>query len=116
VTRKVAEAWLDAFRNKDVSRLELAEDFVHTSPFGEIRGRKVYLDMVRENSDAFFSKTIEILDVFDCGDKFAVRYLIDKSPACDCIYIRNGQISKIYAYYHYGEKPALSALSRWYTG
>jgi hypothetical protein len=116
VNRRIAEAWLDAFRSKDISKLELAEDFVHTSPFGEIRGRKNYLDMVRENSDAFFSRTIEVLDVFDCGDKFAVRYLIDESPACDCIYVRDGQIAKVYAYYHFGQKPVLPALSRWYTG
>lgn len=105
MSSNLAEAWFDAFRNKDLSELELAEDFVHTSPYGEIKGRKAYLDMVRENSEAFFSPVIEILDVFECGDKFAVRYLVDKNPACDCIYVRNDQISKIYSYYHVGKKP-----------
>ncbi len=107
MSRKVVEAWFDAFRNEDLSMLELAEDFVHRSPFGEIRGRKTYLDLVKENSAAFFSPTIELLAVFECGDKFAVRYLVDENPACDCLYVRNGQISKIYSYYHVGEKPVL---------
>ena len=75
MSRQLVEAWFDAFRNRDISKLELAEDFVHTSPFGEIRGRDVYLNLVRENVDAFFSNPIEILDVLDDGDKFAVRYL-----------------------------------------
>jgi hypothetical protein len=105
MNRKIADSWLDAFRKRDVSKLELADDFVHTSPFGEIRGKKVYLDLVKENPEAFFSRTIETIDVIDGGDRFAVRYLIDETPACDCIYIRNGKISKIYAYAHYGEKP-----------
>jgi hypothetical protein len=82
VSRKIADAWLDAFRKKDVSKLELADDFVYTSPLGEIRGKQVYLDLVRDNSEAFFSKTIKTVDVFDCGDKFAVRYLVDDTPAC----------------------------------
>lgn len=107
MNRKIVDTWFDAFRNKDISKLELTEDFVHTSPFGEIRGRQVYLDLVRENSEAFFSPTIKILDVFECGDKFAVRYLVDENPACDCIYVRNGQISNIYSYYHVGDKPVL---------
>jgi len=107
MSRNVVDAWFGAFRDKDISKLELAEDFVHTSPFGEIKGRQAYLDMVRENPEAFFSPTIEILDVFEDGDKAAVRYLVDKNPACDCIYVRDGQISKIYSYYHVGKKPVL---------
>lgn len=107
MSRNLVDAWFEAFGEKDISKLELAEDFVHTSPFGEIKGRQVYLDLVRENSEAFFSPTIKILDVFECGDKFAVRYLVDENPACDCIYIQDGQISKIFSYYHVGEKPDL---------
>jgi ketosteroid isomerase-like protein len=105
--RKVVDAWFDAFREKDISKLELAEDFVHTSPFGVIRGRKAYLDMVRENPEAFFSPVLKTLDVIEDGDKFAVRYLVNENPACDCIYVRDGQISEIYSYYHVGEKPVL---------
>lgn len=107
MNRNVVDAWFDAFREKDISKLKLAEDFVHSSPFGEIKGRKEYLDIVRENEEAFFSPTLEIFDMIEDGDKFAVRYLVNKNPACDCIYVRDGQISKIYSYYHVGEKPAL---------
>lgn len=105
--RKLVDAWFEAFRKKDISLLELAEDFVHSSPYGEIKGRQAYLDLVRENSEAFFSPTLEIQDVLECGDKFAVRYLVNKNPACDCIYVREGQITKIYSYYHVGKKPAM---------
>ena len=107
MNRNLVDAWFDAFRERDISKLELAEDFVHTSPFGEIRGRKAYIDLIEENSEAFFSPTLEILDVLECGVKFAVRYLVNGNPACDCFYVRSGQISKIHSYYHVGEKPVL---------
>lgn len=107
MNRELVDAWFGAFRDKDIAKLKLAEDFVHTSPYGEVRGRKAYLDLIRENPDAFFSPTIEILDVIEGGDRFAVRYLVDGNPACDCIYVRDGQISKIYAYYHVGKRPVL---------
>lgn len=107
MSREIADLWFEAFRTKDIAKLQLTEDFVHTSPFGEIKGRETYLDLVRENPEAFFSPKIEILDVVEGGDKFAVRYLMNGNPACDCIYVRDGQIAEIFSYYHLGEKPSL---------
>lgn len=107
MNRKLVDAWFEAFRDKDVSKLVLADDFVHASPYGEIRGGQTYIDLVRANAEAFFSPVIEILDVIEGNESFAARYLVDGNPACDCIYIKNGQISRIYSYYHVGEKPAL---------
>jgi hypothetical protein len=46
VSRELVDSWFDAFRERDISKLELAEDFVHTSPYGEIKGRDAYLDLV----------------------------------------------------------------------
>jgi ketosteroid isomerase-like protein len=106
VSRELVDSWFDAFRERDLSKLHLAQDFVHTSPFGEIQGRDAYLDLVRDNLEAFFSPTLEIIDVLESGDRFAVRYLVNGNPACDCIYVEDGQISRIYSYYHYGEKPS----------
>ena len=109
MNRTLVDTWFDAFREKDIGKLErtLAEEFVHTSPFGAIEGRQAYLNLVRENSEAFFSPTIEIIDVIAGDDSFAVRYLVDGNPACDCIYARDGQITRIFSYYHVGEKPVL---------
>lgn len=109
MSSKLAEAWFEAFREKDIDKLAgtLAEDFAHASPFGEIKPRQAYLDLVRSNPEAFFSPVIEILDMFDCGDKVAVRYLVNNNPACDCIYARDGQITEIFSYYHYGKKPVM---------
>ena len=106
MSSEVVNGWFEAFRLRDLSKLKLAEDFVHASPYGEINGRETYLNLVNENSEAFFSPVIEILDVLECGDRYAVRYLVNQNPACDCIYVQEDQISRIYSYYHVGEKPA----------
>ena len=107
MNRKIADAWLQSFIEKDLTKLELAEDFVHTSPFGEIRGRTAYLDIVRANEEAFFSQAIGIIDVFDGGDKFVYRYRVGEMDACDCVYVRNGRIAEVFSYYHFGEKPVM---------
>lgn len=109
MSKAIAEAWFEAFRGKDLTLLDqtLAADFVHSSPFGEIKGKETYLDLVRQNPEAFFSPTLTILDVIDDGPKVAVRYLVNDNPACDCIYVRDGRITKIFSYYHYGKKPSL---------
>jgi NAD(P)H-nitrite reductase large subunit len=107
MNRALVDAWFAAFRERDISKLVLAEDFVHASPYGEIKGRDAYLDLVKENAEAFFAPVIEILDVIEGGDRFAARYLVDGNPACDCIYVRDGEISKIYSYYHVGKRPVM---------
>ena len=102
--REVANLWLRAFQSKDVSLLKLADGFVHHSPFGEIRGRDTYLNLVRENEEAFFGNPIQIVDFVDGGDRFAIRYVVGAMPACDVIYVSDGQIAEIYSYYHYGDR------------
>lgn len=107
MNREVVDAWFEAFRERDISKLVLADEFVHTSPYGEIRGGQTYIDLVRENPEAFFSPAIKLLDVIEGDDRFAVRYLVDGKPACDCIYVQDGQITEIYSYYHVGKKPTM---------
>ena len=68
--------------------------------------REAYLNLVRGNEAAFFSPKLEVLDVIGSDDNYAVRYLVNGNPACDCIYIENGEIIKIFSYYHFGEKPS----------
>ena len=104
---KIAESWLAAFQAKDITLLQLADDFVHTSPFGEIRGKETYLDLVRANEKAFFANPITVIDSVDGGDRFAVRYVVGDMAACDWIYVRDGKIREVFSYYHFGDKPTM---------
>ena len=107
MSKNLAEAWFEGFRNKDAVQLEniLAESFVHSSPFGEVKSRKAYMDLVKANPTAFFTPVIDIQDIISEGDTSVVRYLVSGNPACDCIYTKDGKITEIFSYYHYGEKP-----------
>lgn len=106
MSRALVDSWFDAFRQKDISKLILAQDFTHSSPFGVIEGRDAYLGLVKENPEAFFSPVLDVIDVIEGDGKYAVRYLVNGNPACDCIYVQDGEISAIHSYYHYGEKPS----------
>ena len=35
VSRELVDSWFEAFRKRDLSKLVLAEDFIHTSPYGK---------------------------------------------------------------------------------
>jgi hypothetical protein len=83
VNRQLFDDWFATFRENDISKLKLAEDFVHSSPYGVIDGCQVYLDLVKENSEAFFSPGIELLDVIESSDSFAVRYLVNENSVCN---------------------------------
>lgn len=106
MSRKVAETWLQAFQEKDISVVNLAEGFSHASPFGVVEGRDTYLDMVRGNEAAFFDVELEVQDIIAEGEKVAIRYLINGNEACDVVYVEGEQIAKIFSYYHFGEKPS----------
>jgi len=106
MSRALVDSWFGAFEKRDISMLQLAEDFVHSSPYGEIKGRDTYLNMVRANEEAFFSPRIEVQDVIEDDGKYAVRYLMNDNPACDCMYVKDGLITRIFSYYHIGKKPS----------
>jgi hypothetical protein len=106
MSRQLVDSWFGAFQERDISMLQLADDFVHSSPFGEIEGREAYLELVAGNPEAFFGPELEVLDVIEDRDKYAVRYLVNGNPACDCIYTKGDKITKIHSYYHHGEKPS----------
>ena len=106
MSMQLALAWFDAFRQRTLEDLALADSFVHTSPFGIIRGRQAYLELVQANESAFYSPTLEVVDTIAGETSVAVRYLVNGNPACDWIYTENGQITRIFSYYHYGENPS----------
>ena len=104
---QVAQTWLEAFQQKDISLLRLAENFVHISPFGEVVGRDDYLELVKANEEAFFSNPIQVEDFVGEGQRFVVRYVVGDMPATDWIYVSESEIERVISYYHFGDSPSL---------
>lgn len=106
--RGLVKQWFETWEKGDYLHLPISENFKHTSPFGIIKGKKAYLQLVRENEDKFLGQTFEIHDAIYKKDKACVRYTarqgkvfsLDVSEWC---YIKGQLIEEIIAYYHIGE-------------
>jgi SnoaL-like domain len=98
----LARTWLRAWDTGDLSLLRLAPDFVHTSPFGRIEGREEYLRIVEPMSRKSVV-AIRVKDVIEGDGKAAIAYELETSAgtveACDWIFVENGLIREINAYY-----------------
>lgn len=98
----LARTWLRAWDTGDLSLLRLAPDFVHTSPFGRIEGPEEYLRIVEPMSRKSVVG-ITVIDVIEAEDRAAIAYELETTAgtveACDWVYVKDGQIREIKAYY-----------------
>lgn len=98
----LARSWLRAWDTGDLSLLRLAEDFVHTSPFGRIEGREEYLRIVEPMSKKS-TVGITVTDVIEAEDRAAIAYELETTAgvvqACDWIFVEDGLIREVRAYY-----------------
>ncbi|MFG0257418.1 MAG: nuclear transport factor 2 family protein [Phycisphaerales bacterium JB043] len=100
--RHLAEQWLTCWLEQRPDDIPLADDFVHTSPFGRIEGREHYLEMTKPKS-AENTKALRILRVIAEGNTAAIVYEIDTPTttyeACDWVFVEDGRIKEIKAYF-----------------
>jgi hypothetical protein len=99
---ELARTWLRAWDTGDLSLLRLTPDFVHTSPFGRIEGREEYLRIVEPMSRKSVV-AITVKDVIEAEDRAAITYELETTAgtveACDWVFVENGLIREINAYY-----------------
>ena len=98
----MARTWLRAWETHDLSLLRLAPDFVHTSPFGRIEGADEYLSIVEPMSRKSVVG-ITVKDVIEGEGRAAIMYELETPAgvveACDWIFVENGVIREVNAYY-----------------
>ena len=99
---QMARTWLRAWEIHDLSLLRLAPEFVHTSPFGRIEGAEEYLRIVEPMSRKSV-RGITVKDVLEGEGRAAIAYELETPAgtveACDWIYVENGMIREVNAYY-----------------
>ena len=101
--------WFDKWDKGDFLHLPVSENFKHTSPFGTIDGKKLYISQVEENKDKFLGYRFEIHDGIydDSNGKACVRYTAIQGDfrldVSEWYYVKGGLIEEIIAYYHIGE-------------
>lgn len=102
--RRLARAWIEAWIRMDVAWLEtnLAPDFVHTSPFGRLEGRRHYLDTVVPMARKSVLK-LTIKRVVGGEDEAAIWFENTTPhgivPSCDWVRTDGGRIVEIQSFY-----------------
>ena len=106
-TETLVQTWFEKWEQGDFRSLPVTDTFKHTSPFGTIDGKQVYLAVVEENRDKFLGYTFTIHDAIYEEHKACVRYTAQqgdfKLDVSEWYYILDGLIDEIIAYYHIGE-------------
>jgi hypothetical protein len=101
---ELAVGWIEAWVRMDMEWLQewLAPDFVHTSPFGRLEGRDVYLESVAPLARKSVQQ-LEVKDVIATGNQAAVwfenRTPSGAIPTCDWVRIEGGVIQEIQSFY-----------------
>jgi hypothetical protein len=100
----LVNAWFEKWENGEFMNLPISENFMHTSPYGTIEGKKAYIDLIVANIDKFLGHRFEIHDMIFKSEKACVRYTAIKDnftlDVSEWHYVNNGEIEKIVAYYN----------------
>ncbi|MCB0739870.1 MAG: nuclear transport factor 2 family protein [Chitinophagaceae bacterium] len=107
-TKKIVQQWFQNWEDGNFYALPIAANFIHTSPFGDIVGKKTYFEMVEANKEKFLGYHFIIHDAMHESNKACVRYTAKQGNAfsldvSEWYYCQNNLIEKIVSYYHIGE-------------
>lgn len=102
--RELVRAWFKAWDEGNYEGIPVTDNFIHTSPYGTIDGKKLYLALVKANKEKFLGNRIEIHDELYAGDRACVRYTITNSAftmeVSEWLYAGKGLIKEIISYYN----------------
>lgn len=106
--QQLVQDWFGKWETGDFENLPLTNDFTHTSPYGTIKGKQAYVQLVAANKEQFLGHRFEIHDEL-CGEHSAcVRYTARQGDfslqASEWFYFKEGLIASIVSYYNVDEK------------
>ncbi len=105
----VVAKWFACWEFGKIEELPITEDFSHTSPFGTIRTKEKYLEIVRKNKENFLGNKIRVLQQIKEGNNICVRFSQNNAmtglsmEVCEWYVIENDErIREINSYYNIG--------------
>ena len=103
-TKKLVKDWFERWENGDFMNIPVSDNFRHTSPYGIIKGKKNYLDLIEANRDKFLGHRFEIHDEIYDAHRACVRYTAIQEnfrlEVSEWHFTKNGLIQEIIAYYN----------------
>lgn len=107
-SKLIVQKWFKTWESGDYLNLPISDNFKHTSPYGTIKGKKEYLNLVQSNKEKFLDHQFQILDGIYEENKACLRYLAIQGDfrleVSEWYYILKGEIVEIVAYYNIEEE------------
>lgn len=101
---ELVKNWFDAWEKGDFHQLPISDSFTHTSPYGIIKGKAAYVELVAANQDKFLGHRFEIHDELYSSNHGCVRYTAVQGDfrleVSEWHYVKDGFIQEIVAYYN----------------
>ena len=99
---RLARAWIQGWIDGDPDGIPLSDDFVHTSPFGTIEGREIYLEKIKPASDANVAR-LAILKTMGAEDGAVIRFDMETPhgtiPCVDWVTVDGDMITAVHSFY-----------------
>ena len=100
--------WFECWESGKVEELPIAEDFRHTSPFGTIRPKSKYMDIVNKNKKDFLSNTLKVTRQIKDDNNVCVQFEQKNNntdlemTVCEWYVIERDKITEIRSFYNIG--------------
>ena len=99
---KLARTWIEMWQAGTPDDIPLAENFVHTSPFGRLEGREFYLETIKPASKKNVAE-LKILKTLGNDHEAVIQFEMYTAggmiPCCDWVMVEGDQITAIHSFY-----------------
>lgn len=105
----VVNKWFECWRGGKLDTLPIAEDFTHTSPFGIIKGKNRYMEIVFKNKKDFLNNQLTVTKQICQDNQVCVQFEQKNNQTglemtvCEWYEIRGELISQIRSFYNIGD-------------
>lgn len=102
--------WFACWNKGVVDDLPITDDFCHTSPFGTIKTKTRYLEIVNKNRESFLGNRLDLLKKIVDGDNVCVQFRQTRADdpdfemiVCEWYVLDGGRIKEIESFYNIGD-------------
>lgn len=104
----VVKKWFRCWEKGNIEELPIADDFSHTSPFGTIKPKAKYLEIVGKNRKDFLGNTLTVTQQIKEGSQVCVQFEQKNKntglemTVCEWYVLEGDLIKEIRSFYNIG--------------
>ena len=104
MSKHIIDQWFTSWETGNFQDIPITDSFTHTSPYGTIKGKQAYLELVANHTEKFLGHQFMIHDILCESLHACVRYTAKKDQqeleVSEWYYFKDGLINHIVAYYN----------------